>query len=271
MVKTSCTLIIGITSGIGSALASHLNSLGFKVVGTARTLEASSNCPHLAYHLDLCSFQSIDAFINLFSINYEWNNIIFCPAVMSPIGSFVSVDIHQWLNTFNVNFSNQVYLLHSILPFCSGPGSHVLFFAGGGTNSAPQNYSAYTLSKITLIKLVELLNEEIEPTAFSILGPGWVKTKIHAQSLDPSLCHLSSYQETERRLSESDFISMDQVIKSIVWILSQDKKTVGGRNFSTAHDPFDSADFLEKLSSDSNVFKLRRHGNHLFTQTHIDS
>ena len=271
MIKTSCTLIIGITSGIGSALAVHLNSMGFNVVGTARTQEASSNLPNLSYPLDLTSYESIDHFINLFSTNHQWNNIIFCPAVMSPIGRFDSVVFHEWLNTFNINFSNQAYLLHSILPFCSGPGSHVLFFAGGGTNSAPTHYSAYTLSKITLIKFVELLNEEIESTAFSILGPGWVKTKIHSQSLEPSLCHLSSYQETQRRLNESDFIDMDQVISSIIWILSQDKNIVGGRNFSTAHDPFDSDDFLEKLSSDSNVFKLRRHGNQLFNQTLIDS
>ena len=265
MVKTSCTLIIGISSGIGSALAVHLNSLGFNVVGTVRTQDVSSNSVHLTFPLDLSSYQSIDYFINSFSESFVWENIIFCPAVMSPIGRFEQVDFHQWLNTFNINFSNQAYLLHSILPFCSGPGSHVLFFAGGGTNSAPKNYSSYTLSKITLIKFVELLNEEIDSTAFSILGPGWVKTKIHAQSLEPSLHHLSSYQETQRRLNESDFIEMDQVISSIMWILSQDKKTVGGRNFSTAYDPFHSDDFLEKLSSDSNVFKLRRHGNHLFT------
>ncbi len=271
MIKTSCTLIIGITSGIGSALATHLNTLGFNVVGTARTQEASTNCVHLTYPLDLSSYESIDHFVHLFSENHEWKNIIFCPAVMSPIGKFDSVNIRHWLDTFNINFSSQVYLLHSILPFCSGPGSHVLFFAGGGTNSAPLHYSAYILSKVALIKFVELLNEEIDTTAFSILGPGWVNTKIHAQSLEPSLSLLPSYQETQRRLNESDFVDMDQVISSILWILSQDKKTVGGRNFSTAHDPFGSDYFLEKLSSDPNVFKLRRHGNHLFTQTPIDS
>ena len=269
MIKTSCTLIIGISSGIGSALALHLNAMGFNVVGTARTQEASLNCPNLTYLLDLTSYESIDKFTNLFSANHEWNNIIFCPAVMSPIGRFDSVDIHQWINTFNINFSNQVYLLHSLIPFCSGSPSHVLFFAGGGTNSAPQHYSAYTLSKIALIKLVELLNEEIETTAFSILGPGWVNTKIHDQSLEPSLRHLSSYQETQRRLNDADFVDMDQVIRSIVWILSQEKKIVGGRNFSTAHDPFYSDEFYEKLASDSNVFKLRRHGNQLFhSNTH---
>lgn len=264
MTKSSCTLIIGITSGIGSSLASHLKSLGFNVVGTVRNEKASLKCEYVTYPLDLSSCESIDSFINLFSKNHVWNKIIFCPAVMSPIGRFDSVDINHWLNTFNINFSNQVYLLHSILPFSTGPCSQVLFFAGGGTNSAPKHYSAYTLSKIALIKLVELLNEEIESTSFTILGPGWVKTKIHDQSLEPSLHHLSSYQETQRRLKDSDFIDMDQVISSVMWILSQDKDTVGGRNFSTAHDPFYSDDFTKKLLSDSDVFKLRRHGNHLF-------
>ena len=128
----------------------------------------------------------------------------------------------------------------------------------------PLNYSSYTVSKIALIKLVELLNEELVDVTLSILGPGWVRTNIHKQSLDPALKNLPSYQETLRRFKDSDFVEMDKVISSIMWILSQDKKTVGGRNFSTAHDPFDQPDFASSLSSDSEVFKLRRFGNHLF-------
>ena len=96
------------------------------------------------------------------------------------------------------------------------------------------------------------------------MGPGWVNTKIHEQSLEPSLRHLASYQETKRRLGNLDFVDMKQVIASIMWIFSQGKKAVGGRNFSTAHDPFESDFFAETLLSDPDVFKLRRHGNHFF-------
>ena len=39
--------------------------------------------------------------------------------------------------------------------------SKVIFFAGGGTNSANPYYSSYTLGKISLIKAVELLANEI--------------------------------------------------------------------------------------------------------------
>ena len=120
----------------------------------------------------------------------------------------------------------------------------------------------HTVSKIALIKLVELLDAEINDVAFSILGPGWVNTKIHEQSLEP-FC-VTSHLTKDRGASVTDFVDMKQVIASIMWIFSQDKKAVGGRNFSTAHDPFESDFFAETLLSDPDVFKLRRHGNHFF-------
>jgi NADP-dependent 3-hydroxy acid dehydrogenase YdfG len=264
MPKLSAILLIGVTSGIGSALAEHLESLSYNVVGTARQKGITPHKCGTILPLDLSSRESIDNFVEVFSRSYVWQKIIFCPAVMTPIGPFDSVKIADWLATFEINFSNQVYLLHSILAHYCESNPQVLFFAGGGTNSAPSNYSAYTLSKIALIKLVELLNEEIDHITFSILGPGWVNTKIHNQSLTPNLSDLDSYRETKRRLENSDFISMDQVISSIMWIFSQDKNVVGGRNFSTAHDPFKSIDFAKTLASNPDVFKLRRHGNHLF-------
>ena len=263
MSNTECTLIIGITSGIGSALSHHLFSIGNNIVGTSRIQKPESENLIRIFELDISSLESISSFVELFTSEYVWERIVFCPAVMSPIGPFRSVDITQWVSTFNVNFSNQVYLLHKILPFSHGQFPHVLFFAGGGTNSAPKNYSAYTLSKIALIKLVELLDKEIDNITFSILGPGWVNTKIHEQSLAPELSHLPSFKETEKRLLNSDFVGMEQVISSIMWIFSQEKAVVGGRNFSAAHDPFDSVEFRNLLSSNVDLLKLRRHGNHL--------
>jgi NAD(P)-dependent dehydrogenase (short-subunit alcohol dehydrogenase family) len=145
---------------------------------------------------------------------------------------------------------------------CKGEMPRVIFFAGGGTNSAPKYYSAYILPKISLIKLVELLNEEIQTVCFSIIGPGWVKTRIHEQSLEPGLESLDSFNETKRRILESDFVPMEKVIRSIMWVLSQDKEIVGGRNFSTADDPFESDDFIDLLTRDYNALKLRRRYNY---------
>ena len=81
---------------------------------------------------------------------------------------------------------------------------------------------------------------------------------------------LPSFKETERRLMESDFVPMDQVIRSILWIFSQSRDVVGGRNFSTAYDPFEFGDFAKLLSSDYDALKLRRHGNDLIQQINSD-
>jgi len=148
-----------------------------------------------------------------------------------------------------------------LLPSRGGEMPRVVFFAGGGTNSAPKDYSAYIISKIALMKLVELLNEEMDNICFTIIGPGWVNTKIHEQSLAQGLEELEAFKETKRRIRENDFVSMEEVVRSVMWVFSKSKEIVGGRNFSTANDPFDSDDFIGLISSDYDALKLRRHGN----------
>ena len=72
----------------------------------------------------------------------------------------------------------------------------VLMFAGPGTNNAPKDYSALTISKIALIKMVELFDAEIIDTSFSILGPGWVKTKFHDSTIQSKDAAGSNYFKT---------------------------------------------------------------------------
>ena len=107
MHQSDCTLIIGISSGIGSALSSHLHSLGDTIVGTVRSKESSFPDDCKTYHLDLSCLDSIENFVDIFSASHKWRRLIFCPAVMSPIGPFDSVNITDWLNTFNINCLNR--------------------------------------------------------------------------------------------------------------------------------------------------------------------
>ena len=143
MNKTPCTLIVGISSGIGEALSNHMLKLGHNIVGTSRDQSFLLKDDCVLFPLDLLSRTSIDDFVSSFSKNYCWTQVIFCPASMTPIGSFESINILSWLSTFDLNFSNQVYLLHKLLPYRSKL-SKVLFFAGGGTNSVSADADALT-------------------------------------------------------------------------------------------------------------------------------
>ena len=194
----------------------------------------------------------------------SWDNLIIAAGVLEPIGTFIDIDFEQWSESLNVNFTNQLRIVHHLLPYRNPKGPHcpqVLFFAGGGTNNATLNYSSYTLSKIGLIKMCELLDAEISDCKFSIIGPGWVKTKIHNKTINNRKTAGLSYEETIRRIENNDFVPMQKVLDCCDWIINSPREIVSGRNFSVANDYWGSEILDEQLKIDKNMYKLRRYGN----------
>jgi NAD(P)-dependent dehydrogenase (short-subunit alcohol dehydrogenase family) len=137
-------------------------------------------------------------------------------------------------------------------------------FAGGGTNSATSHYSAYTISKIASIKMIELLDFEIEDCKFSIIGPGWIESKIHNATLSAGRLAGDNFEKTLKMRREKLMNPVDVVIAACNWVIDQPKRVVGGRNFSAVHDDFTSIDLQNKLNEDFDFFKLRRKGNGIY-------
>ena len=155
-------------------------------------------------------------------------------------------------------------ILHALLPVRkrdSAPGPLVLLFAGGGTNSATLNYSAYTVSKIALIKMCELLDAEIPDTRFSIVGPGWVKTKIHEATFAAGKQAGENFERTADKLASDECMPMEKVVEFCDWIMEAPREEIGGRNFSLAHDPWGEEELAAALRADRDMYKLRRFGN----------
>lgn len=138
----------------------------------------------------------------------------------------------------------------------------VLLFAGGGTNNATVNYSAYTISKIASIKMCELLDAEIADTRFVIVGPGWVKTKIHQATLAAGeKLAGANYQKTIFKMASNECTPMDEVMDCCEWLFNSPRELVSGRNFSTVFDKWGSPELQIALAKDLNMYKLRRYGN----------
>ena len=118
--------------------------------------------------------------------------------------------------------------------------------------------------------MIELLDFENKDITFSIIGPGWVKTKNHITALKYADKDSEKYITTKNFLdSPKGSTPIKEVVRSLNWIFNQKKKIVGGRNFSTAFDPWGedhplNSNLLKKLDEDKNIYKLRRYGNQLF-------
>ncbi len=266
----SQNIIISISSDIGFALAKKWLLAGQLVSGTFRT--RSALCDELEnmganlIHCNLEQQNSINEAIDFFNSLHSWKTLTLATGNQEPVGKFLDSNFNDWSKSINVNFINQLRFVYGLLGNKSLNRSSVLFFAGGGTNNATVDYSAYTISKIALIKMVELLDAEILDTSFSILGPGWVKTKIHNATLKASSKAGANYEKTIKMLesNNSACYPMDKVIDCCDWLLSSPRELVSGRNFSAVHDPWDSTK-IELILEDSNIFKLRRFGNDFFT------
>ena len=263
-------IILSASSDIGTALAQSWLEQGFEVLGTFRTY--SINCDKLEHagakliHCDLNDKISLDSAIKELSSFGQWDVLTIAVGTVEPIGEFLETDFDHWENSISINFISQLRFIHGLLPY-RRQGSKlmplVLFFAGGGTNNATINYSAYTISKIASIKICELLDAEIPDTRFVILGPGVVRTKIHEATLNSPEKAGSNYKKTLEILSGDKCYPMSKVVDCCNWLITGDRNIISGRNFSAVNDKWGYRELENLLASDQNIYKLRRFGNDL--------
>jgi len=262
--------ILGLCSDIGLELAKRYSEKGYTVIGTCR----DSTKIHEFYEInqihpipcDISDDMSISsAIISYSKLHRSWDIFISSVGTMNPIGKFVDVPFSEWENSIKINSIKQLSFLHAIYPYRRKESMcHVAFFAGGGTNGPFPNYSAYCASKIFLIKMCELLDDEISDINPFIIGPGWVRTKMHGQTLISGQNAGNNYSRTVDFLESSESgTSFEDIFNCINWCIKQGKHTVGGRNFSVVHDAWANNDeqLIQQLSRDSGKFKLRRYKN----------
>lgn len=271
MAGKQVVVILSVTSDIGIALAKRYSRDGYKIIGTYRSkkllseLKGLSDC-HL-FPCDLSDADSISAFIKGFArLNVKWDVFVSCPCDPLPARAFFKCDFDEWSDSVHINVIEQLRVLHQLHPFRNKANKtvDVVFFAGGGVNNAVIKFSAYTASKIMLIKMCEFLDAENEDLNIFIVGPGWTRTKTH----ELVLANVESSDERRDKILEflksGKGTSMDDIYGCIKWLCEQGKGVASGRNFSVVNDKWKGAlsEVLAKeLRLDMNMYKLRRYRN----------
>ncbi|MBM3954301.1 MAG: SDR family NAD(P)-dependent oxidoreductase [Planctomycetota bacterium] len=258
--------IAGANADIGNALLRNFAADGWRVGGTYRnTSPELTGAPDSAEPFFIACDFSLPGFAGEVAERYtsagrEWDVFISAVGTMLPVGPFMETPFADWEQGLRVNLLSQLELVHSLYPYRRPDKvAHVVLLAGGGTNGPFRNYSAYCLSKIGLIKACELLDDECADLNAFIVGPGWVRTKIHAETL------VSGARAGENQARTRDFLDSgdsgtahDVIYRCIRWGIEAGREVAGGRNFSVVHDPWREAGFSARLKADGNLCKLRR-------------
>ena len=257
------TILISGSSDIGESILKRLPK-NSKIISTYNNSAPKIKRINLVHtKVDMQKINQIDIFAKKNYLN-NWTNLILLPATQLPIGTAEEVDPSEWLKSINLNFTHQIYLLLKLLKKRSKKNfKRIILWSGTGSNNAPKYYSAYTVSKIALTKITELFDAELNDCVFSVIGPGWVKTKIHNETLQNKFNARENYYATKQHFKKNIFNSMSSVVNCVFTLMKMSKEAVGGRNFSAVYDPWEKNE-MSKISNDKNAFKLRRNRNDFF-------
>jgi len=264
--KPSRVIVLAASSDIGGHLVEHYLGQGAEVFGTyrnrtPRVIELEDRGARL-FPVDIKSGDQVASFVEqLAASNFSWDTLISAVGLLEPIGSFCCTNFDDWESSVITNSTAQLRVLHAIHGLRDRSRlSKILFFAGGGTNGPFDNYSAYCIGKLALIKMTELLHSECSDLQISIIGTGWVNTKIHHQTLAAGESAGPNFATTSNFMASSDGLgaSLETITECIDWCLSAPRSAVGGRNFSLVHDKWRQLEFIEELIENPNSYKLRR-------------
>ena len=260
-------VVISGSADLGSAAIEHWLDQGWSVTATYRrhsdAVKRLEDKGAKFIHADLNDHQSVERSVEqLLQIVPQWDVLMTCPATMEPIAPFLACDWNEWAKSVDLNFTQQMRYLHALLPrrrvVAGDLPPMVMLWAGPGTNNAPLNYTAEIAAKIAQIKMCELLDAEIQDCRFTIIGPGWVKTKIHDETIKAGEYAGTNFERTREMIESDRCTPMERVIRFIDWALSQEKAVVSGRNFSVVHDIWGNSALSDKLAATPDAFKLRR-------------
>lgn len=247
-------VILGITADIGQALATRLLRDGWTVTGLGRNLSRLPASGTTLVEVDIEdpteTYQACEAV-------GKWDLCVSSVGTMTPIGRFFDLDFEVWQRSVDINFTAQLRVLHALWPKRTAR-PNVMLLAGGGTNNPMTNYSAYCVSKIALIKMVELLDDETSGANIFINGPGFTHTRIHEETLSAGDAAGAALAKTEAFLASDGGTSMDDIYNHMRWCMNH-PQAASGRNFSTVHDGWRDGDSLaDRLEGDRDAFRLRR-------------
>ncbi len=259
--------ILSISADIGAELGAMYADSGWDVVGTYRTLgPAGALQDRPGVHLlpcDVASRESVAAMVTAYrALGRPWDVFISAVGLLDPIGPWTSLDFDAWETSVVVNSTAQLRVLHALFPYRrTGHETHAAFFAGGGTNNPFRNYSAYCVSKISLIKMCELLHDEVSDLNAFIIGPGFLPTKIHQQTFDNPEGAGPNVDKTRAFYARPDgAATYRDIYDCINWCVAQGRAVVGGRNLAAVHDPWrqGGAALAAALRGHPDAFRLRR-------------
>lgn len=177
-------LITGASSGIGTAIAKELSSMGYETVLVARrkdrliSLQKILPSPSEIFVADLSSLDDAEKVI----ANYPDIDLLVNNAGLGVYGEFTETDFSRENNMLDVNIRSLHYLMKKYIPLMEKRGGgRILNVSSSAAFFSGPFLASYYASKAYVLKLSRAVREELRrkksPVTVSVLCPGPVRTE----------------------------------------------------------------------------------------------
>lgn len=167
-------LVTGGARGIGAAVASQLESVGYRVIAPPRTV------------LDLASSASIDTY--LASHGSETVDILINNAGINTLRAIPEIDAATWGEMVQVNVSSALRLTQAFAPGMAQRGwGRILNLVSIFALVTRERRAAYSMTKAALAALTRTAAVEFGPQGVLVnaLAPGYVDTELTRRNNPP--------------------------------------------------------------------------------------
>ena len=162
--------------------------------------------------------------------------------ISGPIGPLQDNDIAEWVDTINVNLTGTFLVCRAVVPVMVGQGSgRIINLSGAGVANAWSNMSAYCASKAAVVRLTEVLAQELDGKGITVnaLGPGSVHTSMWEKMTDQAAQAGAEFiRDLGMRVTSGGGASIDDCAELAVWLASDESKGLSGRIISATADDF---------------------------------
>jgi NAD(P)-dependent dehydrogenase (short-subunit alcohol dehydrogenase family) len=265
-VRGQRVLVVGASGAIGGAVADELLDAGALLAVTARAVDRLASLAErgaLVAPFDLARPDDPPALAETLSAAFggALDGVVVAAGGYGPIGATRSVPPAEVARALDENVVGVLRLVQALAPLLdAGRAPSLVLLSGGGATGALPRYTAYALSKVATVRLVENLAAEEPGWKVNAVAPGFVASDIHAATLAAGPERAGEMYERTRQ-------DMERAVEPTVaaglvrFLLEPESDGITGRLISAPWDPWREPDAVATLAA-GDFGRLRRVDGH---------
>lgn len=267
--KSLNILITGGGSGIGAAITKELSKENNKIIICGRRenklKEIASNNKNIYFKkCDVSDEKSVLELLDFVKNRFNYLDVIInCAGIFGAINRFDKTDSLLWKKTFEINaFGTYLICKHFLNLLIKSDTKKIINFSGGGAFSPFPNYSAYAVSKASVVRFSENLACELKNLGVQIncIAPGFIATELHKESLNAGeKAAGEQYDMTVKKLKNGS-VPIETPVNCVKFLLSNKSNGLTGKTISATFDKWNSNNFQKSINkiNESDLYTLRR-------------